>query len=158
MLRDRTPKLVILALKWCKVTETWLDHVYTNWIWIYKSNKERLAATRLVLGYHEGKQRQFVFEDTIMRDNLTEEDNQMWDYVCKWVSWFQRVVPYIENDYNISKKTGVDILDIKREIMLNHLYEMCPTKDDDKKTREEKNKKINSLVDLLIDFFENNIQ
>jgi hypothetical protein len=154
MLRDRCPKLVSLALKYCKVKEAWLDHVYKNFIWLYVSNKERLAATRRVLGYHDDKPREFKFEDTILWDNLTPEEKEGWENVQSWVSWFQRVVPYIENEYEISKKSGTDMIDIKQGIMLNWLYEMCPTKEDDNETREKKNKEINNLVDLLINYFE----
>ena len=154
MLRDRCPKLVSLALKYCKVKEAWLDHVYKNFIWLYVSNEERLAATRRILGYHDNKPREFKFEDTILWDNLTPKERKKWKNVQSRVSWFQRVVPYIENEYEISKKSGADIVDIKYGIMLNWLYEMCPTKEDNDKTREKKNKEINNLVDLLINYFE----
>ena len=159
MLRDRTPKLVDFALRWCKVKEAWLDHVYKNFIWLYVSNKERLVATRRVLGYKypedmKKKDKLFVFEDTIAWDSLTEEETKSWKRVAKWVSWFQITVPAIENSYKISKKMGTDIVDIKRNIMLNYLYCYCPTKKDDKKTREKKGKYVNDLTDFLIDCFE----
>ena len=159
MLRDRTPKLVNFALKWCKVKEAWLDHVYKNFIWLYVSNEERLVATRRVLGYKypedmKKKDKLFVFEDTIAWDSLTTEETESWKRVAKWVSWFQITVPAIENSYKISKKMGTDIVDIKRNIMLNYLYCYCPTKEDDKKTREKKGKYVNDLTDFLIDCFE----
>lgn len=157
MLRDRCPRVVSQALKWCKAKEAWLDHVYNNSIWIYVSKKERLQATKHVLGIDK-KNPYFVFEDTITKEVLSQSEKEYWNRVTKWVSWFQRNYLKIENCYKISKKTGVEVLDIKRGIMLNYLYEMCPTTEDDAETREKKNKYINSLVDFLIDCFEDRIK
>ena len=159
MLRDRTPKLVNFALKWCKVKEAWLDHVYKNWIWIYVDNKERLEATRRVLGYKypkdmKNKERFFNFEDTIAWESLTAEEKVSWKNVAKWVSWFCSTVPIIKDEYEISVNKGTDIVDIKRGIMLNHLYCYLPTKEDSEETRKEKNAYVNSLTDYLIDCFE----
>lgn len=160
MLRDRCPKVVSYALKWCKAKEQWLDHVYKNWIWIYSSKKERLDATYRVLGYnmHNKKlPREFKFEDTILLDNLTPSEEKHWDKVSKWVSWFQKEYQFVENEYSISIKKGYDIIDIKRNIMLNYLTDWCPNSEDDAKTKKEKNKKLNEFVDFLIDCFEDRI-
>lgn len=160
MLRDRTPKLVSFALKWCKVKEAWLDHVYKNWIWIYVDNKERLEATRRVLGYKypkdmKSKEKFFKFEDTIAWDSLTTEETESWKRVAEWVSWFCNTVPNIKEEYEISKNKGTDLTDIKRNIMLNYLYNYCPTKEDNEETRKKKNKYLNDLTDFLINCFEN---
>ena len=156
MLRDRCPKVVDLALKWCKAKEAWLNHVYNNWIWIYSSNEERLKATRSLLGYDKNP-RQFIFEDTIIWDNFSEDEEKRWKSIVRWVSWFQSKHKYIENAYFISKQSGKDILSIKYEIMNNYLDFMFPTKGDTQKERDHKNKKINELLDLLIDSFEKRI-
>ena len=154
MLRDRCPKTVSLALRWCHVKEAWLDHVYKNWIWIYSSKEERLKAAKRLLGYNDGKPRQFIFEDTIMWENLTSKEKEVWTNVKSWVSWFQKEYVYVENAYSISKRKGYDLTDIKREIMINHLYNMCPTAEDDTKTRKKKSAYLNKFVDFLIDCFE----
>lgn len=159
MLRDRTPKLVNFALKWCKVKEAWLDHVYKNWIWIYVDNKERLEATRRVLGYknpksNKNKDKFFKFEDTIAWDSLTPDEKTEWKRVAKWVSWFRSTVPIIKDEYDISVNKCTDIIDIKRGIMLNYLYDYLPTTEDSEETRKKKNAYVNSLTDYLIDCFE----
>ena len=156
MLRDRCPKTVSFALKLCKTKEAWLDHVYKNWIRLYCDKKERLKATKIILGY-TNKGRQFVFKDTIAWDNLTDEETKFWKNVESWVSWFQKEYPYIENGYSISKKIGKSIEQIKVEIMSTYLKNMCPTTEDDAKTREKKNQQINNFVDFLIDCFEDRI-
>ena len=169
MLRDRLPKLVSFALKWCKAKEAWLDHVYKNKIWFYSSNEERLAQTRSVLGYKKNKPREFVFADTIDWDNLINDKNvklkdatpkhvKYWEHVAKWVSWFQITVPKIENEYKISKQGGAELIDLKRTIMLNWLSDYFPTKEDSAKERQRKNAYINKLADYLIDCFENLIK
>ena len=156
MLRDRTPKIVIFALKWCKAQEAWLNHVYNNWIWLYKSNEERLSVTKKLLGLDK-KPRQFVFKDTIMWDNFTQEEKNSWENVVSWVSWFQKNYAYIENAYSISKVKGKDIVDIKLEIMQNYLTEYCPTQKDRGKEKERKSIFVNKLCDFLINCFENRI-
>ena len=156
MLRDRVPKVVNFALRWCKAKEAWLNHVYSNWIWIYKSNEERLKVTKTLLGLDK-KPREFKFADTILWDNLSKDEEKRWKSIVSWVSWFQKEYQFVENEYSNSKKLGHDIMDIKRSIMLNHLYEWCPTAKDDAKTKKKKNKKLNEFVDFLIDCFEDRI-
>ena len=65
MLRDRCPKVVNYALKWCKAKEKWIDHVYFNFIKIYAEKDQRNNATRIALGISEGNQYTFDFEKTI---------------------------------------------------------------------------------------------
>ena len=167
MLRDRLPKLVDFGLKWVKAKEVWLDHVYKNFIWVYASKKERLAESRRVLGYKEdGQPREFKFADTIDWGNLIKDDSielkdatpehvKYWENVVNSVSWFQKTVPLIEDEYKISKMKGADIIDLKRTIMLNWLSDLFPTTEDDAKERERKNAYVNKLADYLIDCFEN---
>ena len=97
MLRDRVPKFVSFALKYCKAKEAWLDHVYKNFIWVYVSKKERLAETRRVLGITNPKRPNFVFEDTIDWDNLDHEETAYWKNVGKYF-------PTKEDDAKTRKK------------------------------------------------------
>ena len=64
MLRNRLPDYVDLALKWCKVKELWINHVYNSQINIYADKQERYNATRITLGL-SSKERIFKFEDSI---------------------------------------------------------------------------------------------
>jgi hypothetical protein len=155
MLRDRLPRYVNDALKWCKVKEAWLDHVYKNFIWIYSNNEERLAETRRVLGYKEYSPREFKFEDTIDWDNLNNDETKRWKEVQQWVSWFTTTVPYIEDDYISYKKKGQTLLVIKQTLMIKWFKWLFPTLEDSIKTIEKKNKDINAILDYLIDCFEN---
>ena len=157
MLRDRVPKFVSFALKYCKAKEAWLDHVYKNFIWVYVSKKERLAETRRVLGITNPKRPNFVFEDTIDWDNLDQKEKAYWKNVASWVSWFRNWHLRAENAYTNSLKVGRDINAIKFELMRDYLPDMCPTKEDSAEIREKKNKEINAFVDFLIDTFENRI-
>ena len=154
MLRDKCPKFVSFALKYCKVKEKWLDHVYKNWIWIYVNNDERLKAARTILGYKDNGQREFKFEDTIAWESIGSEEKEHWERVSKWVFWFQHTVPTIWDEYKVSKEKGAELIDLKRTIMLNWLNCYFPTKEDNEETREKKNKFINNLVDYLIECFE----
>lgn len=155
MLRDRTPKTVIYALKWRKTLEAWLDHVYKTRIWIYSDNKERLEETRRVLNL--GKNKPFDFAGTIDWDNLTAQDKEHWENVQDWVSWFQQSYMYIENTYDVSKKVGKSVEEIKLRIIKDYLTSMCPTIEDSEEEKKRKNDYVNSFVDFLIKCFENRI-
>lgn len=157
MLRDRCPKVVSYALKWCKAKEKWLDYVYNEQIWILASKKERLNQTKLILGIHDKKQ-EFNFHDTIVWKGLSPEDVYFWSYVETWVNFFVSKYAYIENTYAISITTGKSIADIKYEIMKDWLIQLCPKQDDTEEEIEDKTKYVNDLTDYLIDCFEGNIQ
>lgn len=105
MLRDRLPKLVNYALKWCKAKERWLDHTYKSWIWIYANNEDRLQETKRLLGLN-GKNRNFDFHSTIDWENLPEDDIKYWNIVEGWVKFFQCKYQYIENEYQIALTKG----------------------------------------------------
>ena len=156
MIRDRVPKMVNLALKYCKCKEKWIDHVYKNWVWIYKDEKERDMATRKVLGLDKhGKPTKFKFEGTILWDNFSKEEEAYWKRVSKWVSWFQTNYSYVENEYSISKAKGRDIREIKYDLMVRYLDWMCPNAEDTQEERKKKNVIINGFVDYLIECFDN---
>ena len=90
MLRDRCPKVVNYALKWCKAKEKWIDHVYFNFIRIYTEKDQRNNATRIALGISEGNQYNFDFEKTIDWDNLTPKEKSYWIKINGWVKWFTK--------------------------------------------------------------------
>lgn len=98
MLRDRTPLLVDLALKWCKAKECWINHVYDNFINIYTDKEQRYEATRITLGI-SGKYRNFDFEKTIAWDNLDKDEEKSWQTVKDWVDWFSNHATDIKNEY-----------------------------------------------------------
>ena len=157
MLRDRLPRYVSDALKWCKAKEAWLDHVYVNFIWLFRDKEGRRNCTRIILGYKDDPKlpREFKFEDTIDWENLDDEEMKHWENVRKWVSWFTTTVPCIEDDYNSLKNKGKTTLEIKQTLMTKWFSWLFPTKEDDAKTVKKKNKDINSILDYLIDCFEN---
>lgn len=157
MLRDRCPKVVSYALKWCKAKEKWLNYVYKEQIWILSNKKERLTQTKLILGIKNGKH-EFSFHDTIGWKELTPEEVYYWTYVESWVDFFTQKYMYIENAYTISITCGRSIEQCKYEIMSNWLLDLCPKTTDDKKTIEKKNQYVNDLTDYLIDCFEGRIQ
>ena len=105
----------------------------------------------------QGKTMQFKFEDTILWDNMSDEEKTYWTKVSAWVSWFQQKFAYIKNTYDILNTTGKDISTIKLRIIHDYLILMCPTTEDSAEVKAEKNKYINALVDYLIDCFENRI-
>jgi hypothetical protein len=75
--------------------------------------------------------------------------------VYRWVSWFTKTVPNIEDDYNSLKKKGFVMSTIKYTLMLKWFKWLFPTTEDSAKTIEKKNKDINTILDYLIDCFEN---
>lgn len=153
MLRDRCPKVVSYALKWCKAKEKWLDYVYDNQIWFLGSKNERLKQTKLILGIKEDGKREFDFDKTICWKDLTVEEHAYWDYVSHWVRFFMKHYAYIENAYRTSEEAGKSIKEIKLYIITKWLKDLCPTSEDSDEVKKEKNQYINSLTDYLIDCF-----
>lgn len=157
MLRDRCPKVVSHALKWCKAKEKWLDYVYENQIWPLGSKKERLNQTKLILGIN-GKTNNFDFHNTICWKDLLPSEFIYWNHVDKWVTFFRSKYAYIENTYINSIENGKSIEECKIEMMRRYLIDFCPTTADCQEVQVKKSKYVNDLVDFLIDCFEGNIK
>lgn len=127
MLRDRMPATLSLALKWCKAKERWINYVYDRWIKPYPKN-QRSNVVKIVLGtkraytldeikFHfammgktiktpiPNEALYFEFKNTIDL-SFNGSDVEYWKYVISWVNWFKKNMAYIQNDYEISKKTG----------------------------------------------------
>lgn len=154
MLRDRCPKVVDFALKWCHAKERWIDHAYTNFIKIYVDSNERKHTTRIILGIAK-YYRNFVFDKSINWDDLTKEDESYWKWVSGWVRWFTEKFAYIENTYNISRSVGKSQFDCKVEIIQKYLSDELPKDDDEDEVKEEKYAYVNKLVDYLVKCVEN---
>lgn len=97
MLRDRCPKVVDIALRWCRAKTKWINHVYSHFINIYVMKEDRYDATRIVLGI-SSKYRNFEFERTIDWENISESETEYWKTISEWVKWFQSRHIYIETD------------------------------------------------------------
>ena len=156
MLRDRCPKTVNLALKWCKAKEKWLNHVYKNHIWILSNKKERLNQTKAILGITES-QEGFSFYSTIDWDNLTEAETKYWQNVNTMVKFFLLYFAKMKNTYNNYKANGNSEIDCKRMIITNFLLRFCPTIEDSEEEKARKSKEVNDLSDFIIDCINNNI-
>lgn len=120
MLRDRLPKTIDIALKWCKAKEKWIDHTYHNFVQFLSDKEDRDEATRIILGISK-KYREFDFHKSIMQDNLSEEETHYWQNVETWVNWFRVKYIYVQNEYNNSLSLGLNIYTIKQKIKKNFL-------------------------------------
>ena len=123
MLRDRLPKTVDIALKWCKAKERWINHTYDNFIDIFSENKEKNNATKVILGIST-RYKSFDFHKTIMWDNMTDLEISYWKNVESWVNWFRTNYIYIQNEVNNSLILGVEINVIKQKIKKNFLSQL----------------------------------
>ena len=123
MLRDRLPKTVDIALKWCKAKERWINHTYDNFIGIFSENKEKDNATKVILGIST-RYKSFDFHKTIMWDNMTDLEISYWKNVESWVNWFRTNYIYIQNEVNNSLILGVEINVIRQKIKKNFLSQL----------------------------------
>lgn len=152
MLRDRMPKLLDLALRWCKAKNRWIDYVYEN---IVKKNsvEKRSNVVKIILGIKQDYKRQEIydklryvefkdvtreqvnkipkselymkFSKTINWQKLSREDPEMFEYwkiVTEWVDWFSKSYLYIEDTYKHSKRWGMS--DIEIAIVLKDKYDI----------------------------------
>lgn len=116
MLRDRVPFIVDIALKYLEIKTIWINHVYDNFIKIYKDKDQRYEATRIALGISK-KNREFNFHNTIMWENLSREEYDKWNRIKEWIEWFALHYSYIKNDYDIAIKSGKSITGLKIRII-----------------------------------------
>lgn len=156
MLRNRCPKVVNYALKWQKAKERWIDHAYTNFIKIYCDTEERKHSTRIILGIAK-YYRNFEFDKSIDWENLLPEEKAYWERVSSWVKWFSTEYAYMENAYEISRKTGKNEFDIKVELINSYLGALLPSEDMTEEEKQAKYKYVDNLVDFLINCFEGRI-
>lgn len=97
MLRDRVPRTVDLALKWCKAKDRWVEYVYYTHIWWIKEKEAREHQTKYLLALTKNN-REFKFENTIEWNDLSEEERKYWESVQSWVSWFSiQLLPMVDS-------------------------------------------------------------
>lgn len=108
MLRDRCPKTINFALKWCKAKDRWVEHTYNGFVRSLKENEDRKKATRAVLGIRKGRSKNFDFHRSIFWDQfgMTEEETAYWKWVEGWVDWFRATFIYIKNMYENNLSDG----------------------------------------------------
>lgn len=153
MLRNRCPEAIDKALKFCKAKELWLDHVYNNFIWIYASKKDRLDATKRILGLKNNRAN-FNFAQTIDWNNLSKEDVKFWKSVEYYVDLFKFSSNAIRDHYLHMKSWHMTTEEIKLNMIKKFLMPLCPLSDDPDEVRKRKNANVNALCDYLIDWFE----
>ena len=154
MLRDRCPKVVNYALKWCKAKEKWIDHVYFNFIRIYAEKDQRNNATRIALGISEGNRYDFNFEKTIDWDNLTPKEKSYWIKVNGWVKWFMKHYAEIENTYDTYNKLGENYFDIQVRIIKTHLSWLLPFENALASVKQAKYDYVDKFSDYLMQCIE----
>ena len=167
MLRDRCPKIVNYALKWQKAKEKWIEHTYSYFVkivgeerdmddnaLIHSAKENKKIVVRQILGIVHGKTTRFDFDKSIDWDNLTDEETIFWKRVSTWVKWFSTNYAYMENAYEISKKTGKTELEAKVEIINNYLSFLMPDNNADKEVKEAKYTYIDNLVNFLVRCFD----
>lgn len=139
MIRDRVPRTVDLALKWCKAKTEWVEHVYYHFVWFLIDKEDRNFQVRHLMGIAKHS-REFKFEDTIDWYNIDKEDAEYWKNISDWVKWFEQNVIPISEVYKtqLLKYGGIEDARIR-----SHIYEKM-LKDVSPETQEK-------LYDYLID-------
>lgn len=156
MLRDRCPEVVSQALLFCKVKTRWINHCYSAFIGIYKTNEDRNMATRTCLGLSHSS-RNFDFHKTIDWDNLTQEETQEWKRVESWVEWFRHNMLILQDKYDMLKKQGESDYNIKVVFISTYLNTLLPSDDEPEEVQEEKYKYVNNLADFLVKCCQNKV-
>lgn len=124
MLRDRVPQVVNFALKWCEMKNAWVEHVYKNFVKMYKEKKDRERAAKIILGLtKKGLPMNFDFVKTLDWDNMSQEEKMKWEWCESWVEWFQQIFLYVHNVYK-DKETAEE--SFKSEVKLRFLGTLNP--------------------------------
>lgn len=147
MLRDRMPKMLDLALRWCKAKDRWINYVYDNIIRKYPSEK-RSVIVKTILGIKQQYKHQEIydtlryvefkpitmeqvksipkselymkFSETIDWNTLSKDDPDMYNYwkaVADWVDWFSTSYTPIQCTYELSQKWKMGDDDIRPILM-----------------------------------------
>ena len=126
MIRDRVPRTVDLALKWCKAKTRWVELVYYTYIWFLREKDARDYQTRQLLGI--GKySREFKFENTIEWSNLDKDEKEYWTNVSTWVNWFEKSLLPIVETYSTLKLKGKTEEEIKSHIVVKYFDTVVST-------------------------------
>lgn len=123
MLRDRCPKTINFALKWCKAKDRWVEHAYNGFVRSLKENEDRKKATRALLGIRKGRSKNFDFHRSIFWDQfgMTEEETTYWEWVESWVNWFTKSFLYIKTMYENYLSTGKSEETFKQDLISRYL-------------------------------------
>ena len=152
MLRDRMPKMLDLALRWCKAKNRWIDYVYNNIVSKYPLEK-RSSIVKTILGIKQYYKRQEIydhirynefksvtmkqinsipkselymkFKDTINWNKLLLEDLDMykyWEDVAEWVDWFSTSYIAIESTYNYWTSKRWNVSDNEVKKIISHKF------------------------------------
>lgn len=145
MLRDRMPRMMSLALKYCKAKEDWIEHCYNNFIRVVPQSERSVTVKEMLgickkpgckklltqddyimmalYGYkrkdiptQDLSQLYYTFKETIDWEGLDDSEVNFWTGVCNAVNWFSKTYAYIENDYRISVSIGKSEEFIKDEL------------------------------------------
>lgn len=143
MLRDRVPRTVDLALKWCKAKERWIEYVYYTYIWWIKEKDARDFQTRSILGIAKGN-REFKFETTIEWNNLTKEEREYWEKVQEWVDWFEKGLTPIIESYKFHLRKGDSSEYTKLSICEAYLNKLTP---------EWQDKLYNHILNHILEYY-----
>ena len=119
MIRDRCPRTVDLALKWCKVKTEWVEHVYYHFVWFLIDKQDRNDQVRSLMGLAKYS-RGFNFDETIDWYNIDKDEAEYWENISTWVKWFEQNVVPIAEVYNtqLLKYGGIEDARIR-----SHIYE-----------------------------------
>lgn len=147
MLRDRMPKVLDLALRWCKAKERWIDYVYDNVI--KRTSKEKRSDTvKIILGIKPKWKRQEIYDqlrysefkqvtmaqvwkiprsklyldfyDSINWVTLSNNDPDMYNYwmtIAEWTDWFSKSYLSVKSTYDHSRHLGLSDNDIAPLLM-----------------------------------------
>lgn len=149
MLRDRMPLMMSLALTYCKAKSRWIDYAYDKHIKRCPKNEKSIQVKRIlglkkkelyehvdeyfflsmaIYGYKDKKKLPdlqksrlyYTFAESIIWNELNNDDREYWKIITGWVNWFAVMYQYIENDYQISLKTGRSLDKIKDDLMCKY--------------------------------------
>ena len=127
MIRDRVPRTVDLALKWCKAKTEWVEHVYYHFVWFLVDKEDRNCQVRSLMGIAKYS-RGFDFDNTIDWYNIDKENAEYWKNISDWIKWFEQSIIPISEVYKtqLSKYGGIEDARIRSHICEKMLKDVSP--------------------------------
>ena len=91
-IRNRCPRTVDLALKWCKAKDNWVEYIYETYFSFLKDNKSKNDQL-------DGIFKQFDFAKNIEWKTLDKPELYYWSQVTDWIEWFTKTLLPISETY-----------------------------------------------------------
>lgn len=105
MIRDRMPYILDVVLRYYGAKNKWINHVYDNFVKIFKSNEDKDMAVRVTLGI-SSRYSIFLYNRSIEWTSLDDEEKKFWKSIGSVYEWLRKYHLNLETSYKSLLREG----------------------------------------------------